>query len=143
MTTTQENLSSLCIDALSAFVSQRSGIDFRNYGDRNSFMSDYRRILRDGRDAREFLRMARLFPVEFQPLFSGAGRLSLVESEGKIKADYTAGQYFPTEYRSAICRAMAELYWTRFREDGAKTREEIIAKAKSIFPRAIVKRWFR
>ena len=32
------------LEALRAFVSRRSGIDWRNYGDRASFMCDYRRI---------------------------------------------------------------------------------------------------
>jgi hypothetical protein len=43
------------LEALRAFVARRSGIERANYGDRASFISDYRRILRDGRDARSYV----------------------------------------------------------------------------------------
>ena len=43
-------------EALHRFVAQRSGIEWVNYGgSREAFMQDYRRILRDGRDARVML----------------------------------------------------------------------------------------
>jgi hypothetical protein len=56
------------LDALAAFIAQRSGIDGRHYGigpeARKAFMGDYRPMLRAGRDAREMLRAARLFSVD-------------------------------------------------------------------------------
>ena len=46
------------LEALARFVAQRSGIDARNYGgSREAFLEDYRRILRDGREARALLRV--------------------------------------------------------------------------------------
>jgi len=49
------------LEALARFVAQRSGIDSRNYGgSREAFMGDYRRILRDGREARALLRVVEL-----------------------------------------------------------------------------------
>ena len=50
------------------------------------------------------------------------------------KLDYCTGQYYPVEYRKAICRALASAIWTYFREDcGCNTREKILAAAKRAF----------
>ena len=49
------------LEALARFTAQRSGIDGRNYGgSREAFLGDYRRILRDGREARALLRVVEL-----------------------------------------------------------------------------------
>ena len=129
--------------ALEKFAKQRSGLDWRNYGERESFLEDRRKILRDGRDARELLARCEHFPVALEKLLEGDGRLMAhEEADGSLSVSYCTGQYFPTEYRSAVCRAVAGLYWERFRDDGATTREEIARKARNLFSAGIVKRWF-
>ena len=98
------------LEALRAFIGRRSGIDWRDYGDRASFMSDYRRILRDGRDARAMLRyleMAARNAAERgapMPLPQGVNRMAW---DGKAW-DFTPCQYHAMEYRAGACRWLAE-----------------------------------
>ena len=132
------------VQALRKFVSQRSGIEWGNYGgSREAFAADYRRILRDGRDARELLRH-----IELRDSITGAmlehsltGRLSY--RNGAI--EYVTGQYFPTEYRLAICRALAECLWHWLRYGGGTldtSAEGIRKTAVRCFGRGIARRWF-
>jgi len=106
-------------------------------------MGDYRQILRDGRDARELLRH-----IELRDSITGAmleqsltGRLSY--RMGAI--EYVTGQYFPTEYRSAVCRALAECLWHWLRYGGGTfdTSADGIRKAAvRCVGRGIARRWF-
>jgi len=129
------------LEALARFTAQRSGIDGRNYGgSREAFLGDYRRILRDGRDARALLRVVELstcLPDSILVEILNNGRLTW---DGK-RLDYCAGQYFPTEYRAAVCRALAAALWHTWSRDG-KTAEQIRAAAKSNLGRGIARRWF-
>jgi len=131
------------LEALARFVAQRSGIDGRNYGgSREAFMQDYRRILRDGRDARIMLRLVFLFqglPAETLAAVLKSGRLTW---DGK-RLDYCAGQYFPTEYRAAACRALASTLWVYWSDGGRYSADQIRAAARQNLGRAIASRWFR
>ena len=132
------------VEALRKFIAQRSGIEWGNYGgSREAFMGDYRQILRDGRDARELLRH-----IELRDSITGAmleqsltGRLSY--RMGAI--EYVTGQYFPTEYRAAVCRALSECLWHWLRYGGGTldTSGEGVRKAVArAFGRGIASRWF-
>lgn len=104
---------------LSAFINQRPGLEFANYGDYSSYRAESRSITADGHDARALLAAvswrdsidARLIREALQ----GSGRLTLSD-DGRL--DYCAGQYFPTEYRPAVCRLLAGLLWDYWRENG-------------------------
>jgi hypothetical protein len=138
------------IQLLRAHVAQRSGIDGRDYGgSREAFMGDYRRILKDGKHARELIRAVELSDITGEALADAfraySGRLSL---DGD-KLSYCAGQYFPTEYRAAACAVCAQALWDHYREDFAKAKREgesdgtaIRRKFKTMFGRAIASRWF-
>ena len=101
------------INALRVFISQRSGMDYRNYdgGDRRSsraaYMNDYTPILTYGKAARDLLRfVAGHDSITSENLLDASrrafsGRLEIVERKGKVVCLYTTGQYFPTEYRRA------------------------------------------
>jgi hypothetical protein len=132
------------VTALHKFIAQRSGIEWGNYGgSREAFMGDYCQILRDGKDAREMLRY-----IAGRDSITGAmleqsltGRLSYRNGE----IEYITGQYFPTEYRRAACRALAECLWHWLRYGGGtlNTSAEGIRKAATReFGRGIAKRWF-
>ena len=87
------------IAMLDKFISQRSGIDWRDYGgDREAFMSDYRPMLQAGKDARILLRWVENSSMtvdDMLPAFRAfSGRLSLTDKG----LEYCTGQYFPTEY---------------------------------------------
>jgi hypothetical protein len=130
------------LEALARFTAQRSGIDGRNYGgSREAFLGDYRRILRDGREARALLRVVELstcLPDSILVDVLKSGRLTW---DGK-RLDNCAGQYFPTEYRAAVCRALASVLWNYWGDGGRYTAEQIRAAAKSNLGRGIAKRWF-
>ena len=129
------------LTALYRFVSSRSGIDGRNYGgSREAFMQDYRRILRDGRDARAMLRLVDLsqgLPGETLAEVLRSGRLTW---DGQ-RLEFCACQYHPTEYRAAACRALASALWRYWGTTGASC-DRIRAAARRHLGRGIAKRWF-
>lgn len=104
---------------LSSFINQRPGLEYANYRDATSYRSESRSITSDGHDARALLAAvawrdsidARLIREALQ----GSGRLTLSDA-GRL--DYCTGQYFPTEYRPAVCRILAGLLWDYWRENG-------------------------
>lgn len=131
-------------NALAAFVAQRSGIDWRNYGgSREAFMGDYRPMLQAGADARVMLRAAgwRDFSSAEYIAAAGNGRLQFITTGEFVGVDYCAGQYFPTEYRRAACSLLATMFWSRFR-DGAADGSAIRRRAAKEFGRGIARRWF-
>jgi len=102
--------------ALGAFIAQRSGIDYQNYGQREAFMGDYRPILQNGKTARMLLRQVELRDsITADDLMAASrafsGRLQFEERDGKVAVSYCAGQYFPTEYRAAACAVLARALW--------------------------------
>ena len=134
------------LDALAAFVAQRSGIDGRDYGTgpdaRAAFMGDYRPMLQAGRDAREMLRIARAYNASLDLLAAATGRLTFVQHNGGIAVDYTTGQYFPTEYRRAACAVLAGAWWAYWQGCGYDA-DRIRKAARDTFGRGIASRWFR
>ena len=131
------------LSSLRKHISGRSGIDFRNYGDRASAMEDYRKILRHGEQARAMLRAvelresitANMLESAFQRAYSG--RLSITEKG----CDYCAGQYYATEYRAAACAVLATALRNYWLDDGRKM-EEVRKLARAEFGRAIASAWF-
>lgn len=126
--------------ALHRFVSQRSGIEWVNYGgSREAFMQDYREILRQGRDARAMLRWVELCRLPETAMVEAmrSGRLTWDGS----RLEFCACQYFPTEYRAAVCRVLASALWAHWRRD-AGTCDQIRAEARRSLGRGIARRWF-
>lgn len=106
------------IAAMYAFIAQRAGLEFGNYGDVKSYRAEQRAITKDRHDARRLIR-----DVELRDSISAddiltasrgaySGRLTLIQhDDGKVSVDYCTGQYFPTEYRKAVCAVMASVLW--------------------------------
>lgn len=112
------------IQALRAFIAQRSGIEWANYGEREAFMGDYRPMLRHGKQAREMLRAIEWRDsITTEQIMSAArsafsGRLSfVVRADGAVGVDYCTGQYFVTEYRRAVCAVLSSVLWNYWREN--------------------------
>jgi len=137
--------SELC-NLLRAFIAQRSGLDWRNYArDCNdtvglgALWTDKKTILTHGKDARALLSFVKESSIPADYLLSELSegkRLSFNPARGSI--DYCAGQYFPTEYRAAVCRAISSALW-RYHVHG---ESDIRAWAVETFGRAIASRWF-
>ena len=133
------------IAALSRFIAQRPGLEFGNYGDVTSYRAEIRSIARDLRDARALLRAVRLSGITGQALAEAfprafAGRLSW---DGKA-LDYCTGQYWPTEYRRAVCAVLARALWDYYR-DGMPPGSGLQLRAmfRKEYGRGIASRWFR
>ena len=125
---------------LRAFVAQRPGFDYRNYGTVSAYRADQKRAMRDKADA---LALISAFPDNADPRFlvdalSSGNRLSL---EGG-QLEYTAGQYYCTEYRAAVCRVVSDallaLSWAQSQERLAETRKRMAR----IVGRGCANRWF-
>jgi hypothetical protein len=126
-----DNRKEAILAALDRFVSQRSGMDSRNYGDWQSYRSEQRRVTAD----LHHYRMLRAVVgandsitadmlLEAQRAFSGRLSIKLhwdVSTSGAetlrgVKIGYCTGQYFPTEYRRAACAVLASALWDYVRE---------------------------
>jgi len=138
------------LDALSRHISQRSGIDARNYFDswsdtegRKAFNAEYREILREGRDARTLLYFVRRsVTITAERILQAtkhaySGRLTY--NAEKDRFDYCTGQYFPTEYRAAACAVLASVLWTWCERSTGDDKRTYFRRE---FGRGIQSRWF-
>ncbi len=105
---------STIIAALDAWIRQRSGLEFGNYGDVSSYRSEMRSITRDLQHARAMLNYVAWhdsITAEMILDCAKSGRLSIVVDGDKVSIDYCTGQYWPTEYRAAVCRLLSSVVW--------------------------------
>lgn len=152
------------LKALDAFVMQRSGLDWRNYGDGPGYNADRRRMTQQLRDFRALARAVQWRDsLTADDLIAAArhaysGRLSIAELPGgKIAINYCTGQYFPTEYRAAACAVLASALWEWQREctivrgaiayyphagNAQSAGDWLRAKFRAEFGRGIQQRWF-
>lgn len=136
------------IDALGAWIRQRPGLKFGNYGDVSSYRSELRSITRDLNEARTMLRYVSTSQIDAAGLLYAlrhaySGRLSW--DEDKRRLDYCTGQYWPIEYRRAVCAVLASAIWDYWRDGltGENIGDRIRKSAHRTFGRAIASRWFR
>jgi hypothetical protein len=174
-----DQLKTAICDALAAFIRQRPGLEFGNYGDVSSYRSEMRSIAKDKRDAEALLQA-----VRWRDSITGAdivkasehafsGRLEIKVSAAtaklapirmvpvngpKVTIGYTAGQYFPTEYRKAVAAVCASVLWNYTREhampppvasktgdetyDGTNGGDWLRRHFRREFGSAIQRRWF-
>ena len=110
------------LDALQAWINQRPGLEFGNYGDVANYRQESRRITRQKHDAEELLRSVRwrdgITAERLANAFRAySGRLELTEKDGEACLDYCTGQYWPTEYRAAACAVLASALWDYVRDE--------------------------
>jgi hypothetical protein len=166
------------IQALYAFAEQRPGLDPRNYishgcddAGRKIYQAESRSITKDLHHARALLRnveqnssvTAEYLKDAFKSAYKGRLALTLVNNDKPNEERYTAlldycpGQYWPTEYRKAVCAVVAAALWDHYRDDlvetfgsyekaaeqgktiGTRLRENF----KHLFDRSIAERWFK
>jgi len=125
------------LSTLRAFVRTRPGFDYCNYGDGPAYRADVRKAGQQLRDAEAMLRYCELFNIE--PDYSAfSGRLTPNGSG----FDYCTGQYYPLEYRAAVCACIASGIWQWMRGNGHTTGDAIRKAARAEFGRGIASRWF-
>ena len=137
------------LQALRTFARQRPGMEFCNYGDVRSYRSELRSITKNLQHAEVMLaNIAWRDSITADSLLSAAsgafsGRLSIVESDtGKVSIDYCTGQYWPTEYRRAVCAVLSSALWDYWRANGASTGDAIRKIARDELGRGIASIWF-
>jgi len=165
------------LNMLAAFAAQRPGLEFGNYGDVSSYRSEMRGITKDLNIARKLIAAVRWrssigAPELMEALrraFSGRLTLELVtNSKGakRWRLDYCTGQYWPVEYRRAVCAVLASALWdytranmpepqviqhgdanklpmrTELRYGGKSAGDWLRAKFRAEFGRGIASRYF-
>ena len=130
------------IALLDKWISQRPGLEFGNYGDVTAYRSEMRDITKHMHHARAMLRYVEWHDsITAEMILDAAksGRLSFVD--GRI--DYCTGQYWPTEYRSAVCRLLSSVIWSWMRDECDYSTGDAIRKAaEREFGRSIAHKWF-
>lgn len=138
------------IDSLYRWIKQRPGLEFGNYGDLSAYRSELRSITKDLHHAREMLAYVSRRPsITADDLIEStfraySARLSIIEGIERAEVQYCTGQYWPTEYRAAVCAVLSSTIWFRFAEDMTSPTSEAVRKAaRRELPRSVVARWFR
>jgi hypothetical protein len=146
MSNRRENL----FRALSAFVKSRPGLEFCNYGDVSSYRSELRSITKDRHHAEELMAcIAWRDSITVESIIAAAqgafsGRLSIVPvGEDGFRIEYCTGQYYPTEYRRAVCAVLSSALWDYWRANGCATGDAIRKTAARELSRSVANRWFR
>lgn len=141
------------LNMLRSFVESRPGFDPRNYisgwndtAGRAAYRSDSRSATNDLHHARELLRFVELHDsIGFERIKAELrNRLTLDDTKpGRMELSYCAGQYYPTEFRAAACRALASVIWSWLRDEcNCETGDAIRKAARRNFSRAVARRWF-
>ena len=139
---------STIIAALRKWIAQRPGLEFGNYGDVSAYRSELRSITRDLQHARAMVNYVAWhdsITAEMILHAAGSGRLTLTADGDKVRIDYVTGQYWPTEYRRAVCSLMATVIWHWLRSnlgDGC-TGDDIRKAAHRELGASIARRWFK
>lgn len=135
------------LTALRAFIRQRPGLEFCNYGDVSAYRSESRDITRDRHHAEELLHRVEYSDITAEQLIHAAnhafgGRLSIVPLNDGVRIEYTTGQYWPTEYRKAVCAVLSSALWDHWRTPES-TGDSLRRTARLEVSRAVANRWFR
>lgn len=141
MTTTPNK--QLLIQLLTKWAHQRPCLEFGNYGDVVAYRAEIRLIGLQLSDARTLLRALEGSGITAEAIVDRlkTGRLNLRESGEEL--DFCAGQYWPSEYRAAVCRVCSDILWAYIRAsyphfDGTELRRYF----SRWFGKGLQKRWF-
>lgn len=134
------------LEALDKLAFSRPGFDPANYpGYPSAYRQDYRTALRDLHDYRTLSQAASHLPDSAIAEAAQGARITFItkrNGEG-VEADYTTGQYYPTEYRAGCCRVLASALWEAQRTSmDAPTGDSLRASFRNRFGSAIQRRWF-
>lgn len=132
---------------LEKFACQRPGMEPGNYGSYADYRAELRTVTRDLTHARTLLRAVRDSGITAEDILRAAdgGRLDIRVDGDTVRIDYCTGQYFPTEYRKAVCRVLASALWDNYRDAGQYPMggNGLRAHFRQEFGRAIASRYFQ
>jgi hypothetical protein len=143
----------MILTALRQFVAQRPGLEFGNYGDTSAYRSELRTITKDLNIARTlFQAIEWRDSITAEMIFDACknGRIQIVQvskdgaTVDHYDIDYTTGQYWPTEYRAAVCRLLSSVLWAWMRDTSMpdEARLEALKQSPGDYLRASFKREF-
>lgn len=137
MTPTREHL----LTAMRAVIESRPGFEWQNYaGAPQAYREDYSVAHRHLRDGRELLRAVEHSGMPAEILLDNLRhRLTWNAERGGL--EYCTGQYYPTEYRGAACRALADSLWDYYRDSGS-TGDSLRRTMRSVLGARLARRWF-
>lgn len=141
------------IACLRKFIAQRPGLEFGNYGDVSAYRSEMRSITKDRHHAETMLAsVARRDSITADSILEASkhafsGRLTITEpTPGRFVLDYCTGQYWPTEYRRAVCSVLSSALWDYWRDclapDTPHKGDAIRKTASRELSRSIARAWF-
>ncbi len=134
------------IAALDAWIRQRPGLEFCNYGDWIAYRSELRSIGKDLQHARAMLNYVAWHDSITAEMILDAtrsGRLSIAVDGDKVTIDYCTGQCWSIEFRSAVCRLLSSVIWHWIREERNPRDVDAIRKqASRELGTSIARRWF-
>lgn len=153
------------ITLLDAWIRQRPGLEFGNYGEMSAYRSELRSITKDLNEARQMLAYVALRnSITADMMLEGfraySGRLSIKPGRkpGTWRLEYCTGQYWPTEYRRAVCAVLSSVIWAWMRDQcmpeptsdacgrlyyaGASAGDYLRKAARREFGRGMASRWF-
>lgn len=134
------------LEVLTAFVNQKPGLNWADYGDSRAYNQESREITRDRGDYLELVSIAagrvEDLPGKVYEALKGDGRLC-IGKDGRL--EYTPGQYWCTEYRPAAARVIAGIVRQEFGRgewgtDGAWNR--VAAKLRRVCSRRVMRNYF-
>lgn len=108
---------SAILESLRNWINQRPSLEFGNYGDWSAYRAELRLITQARRDALELMAaVAWRDSITAEDIINAcqsaySGRLSITDKDGVAHIDYCTGQYWPTEYRQAVCAILASVLW--------------------------------
>ena len=137
------------LELVREFIARRPCLEFSMYvapysrheqyiEGRAAYFSDSRLITQHLNDARRLLRYCELYRVDVAAVLANTGDRLFIDGD---KLTYHVGQYWPTEYRAAVCRKLASAIWSYWRDCGYSA-DAIRTKARAEFGRGIAARWF-
>jgi hypothetical protein len=139
------------INLLDAWIRQRPGLEFCNYGDWKNYSAELRQITKDLHDARALLRAVELSAITAPELVEAfrafCGRLEIkpTDKPGEYRLEYCTGQYWPTEYRKAAAAVLSQALWDYHCPDYADDDhqgDKLRAAFRRMFGAGIQRRWF-
>jgi hypothetical protein len=146
-----QNRKEKLLESLNRWIAQRPGLDFANYGEVSCYRSEMRSITKDRHHAEALLAAVSWREITADSIIEASkhafsGRLTIEETPNGFSIQYCTGQYFPTEYRRAVCAVLSSALWHYWRESetfGDDCGADYIRQtAKKELGRSLASRWF-
>jgi hypothetical protein len=148
ITTTTETASektekSMILGSIAHFIAQPPRLEAGNYVSNGNDFQGWRALRHERRSITKDLKTAKfLLPMVQAQVPLGILLESFRAYSGRLEwngttLEYTTGQYFPTEYRKAVCSVLSQALWTTWRENGSNPRET----AQRTLPKSVAS-WF-